>query len=125
MARMSKQKREYFERLAVAISLHCFRNSDLEDLHAGPDPASVTGDYADVMVRSADRDIPWSQVARISDDEMKALMIGVVDRVFTVLVAMEENDALLRLLTQSQREYEIWNKPKLKKGMYAALVAAR
>ena len=35
-------------------------------------------------------DIPWGNLSRISDSEMKALMIEVVDRVFTFLQHTEE-----------------------------------
>ena len=40
------------QRLAKLIVLECFRNSALEDLHAGISPCSATGDYSDVLVNS-------------------------------------------------------------------------
>lgn len=55
----------------------------LEDLHAGRFPRSATGDYSDVRVVTPDGDIPWTEVSRLSDPEMKALMIEVTNRLYT------------------------------------------
>ncbi len=73
------------ERMTKAIVEVCVRNTGLEDLHAGRFPVSRTGDFSDVIVRTPDGDIPWTELSRISDPEMKALMIEVVDRVFTYM----------------------------------------
>jgi len=70
------------KRLAKYLVLHCFRNSVLEDLHAGIVPSSKCGDYTDVVVRSSCGEIPWSKVSRLDDAEMKALMIDVVSRTY-------------------------------------------
>jgi len=40
------------QRLAKYMVLQCFRNSMLEDLHAGISPSSASGDYSDVTVSS-------------------------------------------------------------------------
>jgi hypothetical protein len=40
------------KRLAKYLAQQCFRNTMLEDLHAGIVPDSQTGDYTDVVVRS-------------------------------------------------------------------------
>jgi len=61
------------------------RNTCLEDLHAGRFPVSRLGDFSDVTVRTPDGDIPWTELSRTSDPEMKALMTEVVDRVFTYM----------------------------------------
>src|SRR6516165_11754862 len=68
------------QRLAKYMVLHCFRNSMLEDLHAGISPSSAAGDYSDITVTSPYGVIPWNNVSRFNDDEMKRLMIDVVDR---------------------------------------------
>ena len=70
------------QRLAKLIVLECFRNSALEDLHAGISPCSAAGDYSDVLVNSPYGAIPWPQVSRFNDEEMKKLMIDVVDRTY-------------------------------------------
>lgn len=79
--------------LAKAITAFCFRNTDtLEGLHAGVLPVSNTGDFSDVFVIDGNGNkIPWNEVGRISDDEMKALMQTAVNRVYAVL--SHEGDA--------------------------------
>ena len=73
-----------FAKLMVAA---CVRRGYLEKLHAGFTPVTRTGDYSDVKVVDAEgREIPWSQVSRINQDEMKTLITGVVNRVYTFLV---------------------------------------
>ena len=62
------------------IALECFRNSKLEDLHTGISPSSKTGDYSDVKVVTPYGEIPWNNLSRLNDDEMKELMIDVVNR---------------------------------------------
>ena len=71
---------------AIALVQRCVRNTQLENHHAGIFPASQTGDYADVKVVSPLGEIPWNEVSRISDPEMKSLMIEIVNKVFTFLV---------------------------------------
>src|SRR3546814_938876 len=61
-------------------------------------------DFSDVKVVSPFGEIPWTQVSRISDAEMKALMIEIVNRVYTFLTHMED----LTALNNSAR----WNRPK-------------
>ena len=57
------------KRLAKYLVQHCFRNTFLEDLHAGITPDSKTGDYTDVLVRSPYGEIPWPQLSLLSDEE--------------------------------------------------------
>ena len=93
---------------ALALVQNCVRNS-LEDLHAGTFPSSATGDYTDVKVVSPYGEIPWNKVGRISDEEMRELMIAVVNRVFTFLLKPEG----LLLLPSPKR----WNTPELSPDM--------
>lgn len=101
----ARQRRDT-ERLALAMVETCVRNTGLETLHAGTFPRSAAGDYTDVTVATPYGDIPWTEVSRISDDEMKALMIEVVDRVFTYLSFPEEL-AGVRTATGA------WDRPRL------------
>jgi len=78
-AREISSNPELIKRLAKYLVQQCFRNTMLEDLHAGS-PDSQTGDYTDVVVRSPYGEIPWPRLSRLSDEEMKALMIDVVNR---------------------------------------------
>src|ERR1039457_2862107 len=91
------------QRLAKNMVLQCFRNSILEDLHAGTSPSSATGDYADVTVSSPYGVIPWHKVSRLNDDEMKRLMIDVVDRAYGFIHTLFDEAAggqLLLLLAE-------------------------
>jgi hypothetical protein len=103
-------------RLAKHLVLQCFRNSMLEDLHAGTSPSSASGDYADVTVSSPYGVIPWPKVSRLNDDEMKRLMIDVVDRTYQFIHALfDENtggEVLLRLAERDPLPH--WNEPRLR-----------
>lgn len=77
--------------LAKAMAMICVRNSKLEDLHAGPVPVTRTGDYSDVMVLDAGGNrIPWTDVSRIDDDEMRDLMRQIVNRIYTFYLKSDE-----------------------------------
>ena len=68
---------------AKLLAAACVRRGYLEKLHAGASPVTRTGDYSDVKVVDGDgREIPWIEVSRISQEEMKTLMTGVVERDF-------------------------------------------
>lgn len=72
---------------AKMMAAACVRRGYLEKLHAGTTPITLTGDYSDVKVIDATgREIPWNQVSRINQDEMKSFMVGVVDRLYTFLL---------------------------------------
>src|SRR5215469_1772000 len=81
-AREISSNPELMKRLAKYLAQQCFRNTMLEDLHAGIVPDSQTGDYTDVVVRSPCGEIPWPRLSRLSDEEMKALMIDVVNKTY-------------------------------------------
>ncbi|MGH7028202.1 hypothetical protein [Brevundimonas sp.] len=103
---MTARERRDTERLALAIVETCVRNTGLETLHAGTFPRSAAGDYSDVTVATPYGDIPWTDVSRISDEEMKALMIEVVDRVFTYMSFPEE-------LAGGRTSTSGWDRPRL------------
>lgn len=62
-----------------------------QHLHAGITPDSQTGDYTDVVVRSPYGEIPWPRLSRLSDEEMKALMIDVVNKTYRALTVLFDN----------------------------------
>jgi hypothetical protein len=70
------------QRLAKHLVLKCFRNSALEELHAGKVPDSKCGDYSDVVVRTPYGEIPWNELSRFSDAEIKVLITDVVNRTY-------------------------------------------
>lgn len=102
---MTRTERRHLQRLTLSIVETCVRNTQLEGLHAGVTPHSDAGDFSDVKVVTPNGDIPWERLSRISDAEMKSLMIEVVDRVFTYLSYPE----FLGDLGSARR----WNPPKL------------
>jgi hypothetical protein len=107
--RLTAAARRDLEVFAKSIVETCMRNSELENLHAGVTPSSATGDYTDVKVVTPYGEIPWAQLSRISDAEMKVLMIDVVDRVYTYL---RYPQALARLGGATA-----WERPKLHPDM--------
>jgi len=101
------------KRLAKYLAQHCFRNTFLEDLHAGITPDSETGDYTDVLARSPYGEIPWPQLSRLSDEEMKVLMIDVVNKTFRALRLLFDDqfgDELIQYLAK-QDPLPRWNDP--------------
>jgi hypothetical protein len=95
--------------LTLALVEKGFRNSGLEELHTGVSPATAVGDYSDVKVVTPYGEIAWADVARFDDAEMKALMIEVVDRVFTILRHPEP------FLAPMAAQH--WNPPRLDPAM--------
>ena len=89
------------KRLAKYLAQRCFRNSALEDLHAGRAPDFKGGDYSDVVVSTLFGPIPWSKVSRFDDKEMKTLMIDVVQKTYEFIQEMFDKESggelLLRL----------------------------
>lgn len=101
------------KRLAKYLAQQCFRNTMLEDLHAGITPDSETGDYSDVVVRSPYGEIPWPKLSRLSDEEMKALMIDVVNKTYHALLVLFDDrrgGELIKVLAQHDF-LPRWNEP--------------
>ena len=103
--------------LAKAMAMICVRNSRLEDLHAGQVPVTRTGDWSDVVVIDADGNrIPWAEVSRIDDDEMRALMRDVVNRLYTFHLKPEDS-ALRAEIERWMAVASRWDEPDLDTGM--------
>jgi hypothetical protein len=106
---------ELQKRLAKYMVLQCFRNSLLEDLHSGVTPSSASGDYSDVHVTTPYGEIPWPKLSRLSDEEMKSLMIDVVNRTYRFLQQLFEEstggEILVRLAMRDPLPN--WNTPVL------------
>jgi hypothetical protein len=98
-----KESQAEFAKIIVAA---CVRRGYLEKLHEGITPVTHAGDYSDVKVIDADgREIPWSQVSRINDDEMRVLITGIVDRVHTFLArtlfCAREDEAFMAAISRT------------------------
>jgi hypothetical protein len=100
-------------RLAKYLVLKCFRNSVLENFHSGVAPSSACGDYSDVTVSSPYGTIPWPRVSRLNGEEMKRLMIDVVDRAFSFIQTFLDDTARsqLLLLLAERDPLPQWNQP--------------
>jgi hypothetical protein len=103
------------KRLAKAMARDCFRNTKLEDYHAGVFPSSKTGDYSDVKVVSPYGEIAWERLGRLSDEEMKALMIDVVNHCYDFLTVLCRpfGDTIVEHLKQHD-VLPHWNDPETK-----------
>jgi hypothetical protein len=102
------------QRLAKHLVLKCFRNSILEDLHTGAVPDSKIGDYSDVVVHTPFGQIPWNELSRFDDAEMKALMVDVVNKTYHLVQELFDEkgggDLLLQLATKDPAPS--WDDPK-------------
>ena|ERR1700683_5677842 len=110
-----KQAKSEFAKVMAAA---CVRRGYLEKLHYGITPVTRTGDYSDVKVIDADgRIIPWDQVSRINQDEMKTLMIGVVNRIHTflarTLLSQTNDNEFWQALNKAAAPWtKTWDEPK-------------
>ncbi len=81
-----KTKRKlYNQQLALLMAVNCVRNTVIENYHCGIIPSSKTGDYTDVKVVTPYGEIPWNELSRINDEEMKAFNKEVADKLYTFL----------------------------------------
>jgi hypothetical protein len=111
----TKKSQTEFSKLMAAA---CVRRGYLEKLHSGITPVTRTGDYSDVKVIDAEgREIPWNQVSRINQEEMKTLMTGVVSRIHTFLArtlfSATEDKAFEQALDRAAAPWiKSWEEPK-------------
>jgi len=78
------------ERLAKLLTYNCMRYTFLEVLHSGKPVRSEKGDFSDVKVVTPYGEIPWNEISRITNDEMKTLNKDLVNKVFTFLLHYQE-----------------------------------
>jgi len=108
-------------RASKVMALLCFRNTFLEGFHEGTTPVSNTGDYSDVKVVDANgREIPWQELSRIRQDEMKRLMIQITDRIYTFL-KLGEDEHFQAFANQYEAATHTWEVPKLDGTILAIL----
>lgn len=99
-------------RLAKTLAAMCVRHTGIEEIHAGIEPVSKTGDYSDVKVIDAEgREIPWNEVSRISNDEMKGLMKQVVNRLYTFFI-QGEDPRFQKQAEYFERVSKAWDAPE-------------
>ena len=102
------------KRLAKLIARDCFRNTVLEDFHSGKVPSSQTGDYSEVKAITPYGEIEWDNLSRLSDAEMKRLMIDVVDHCYDFVMELcsPRGQEIMENLTLRDEVPE-WNEPVL------------
>lgn len=80
-------------KMAKTLALMCVRNTGIETLHAGVVPVTHTGDYSDVRVIDADgREIAWNDVSHLDNDQMRALMKEIVNRLYTFNISIDDQE---------------------------------
>lgn len=99
--------------LAKALTIMCFRNTEIENIHAGIWPSSKTGDYKDVRVIDGyGNEFTWDEISRVSDEEMEVLNKNLVNRLYTFL--MQGRDKRFGLLLEHHLEYaSMWDEPEI------------
>lgn len=98
-------------RMAKTLAMMCVRNTGLETLHAGVVPVTQTGDYSDVRVIDADgREIAWNDVSHLDDDQMRALMKEIVNRVYTFYISIDDEEFRDRI-DRWARLTDRWDEP--------------
>ena len=114
---MSQPPDHHVAQTAKRIVVNCFRNTMLEELHAGSGPVTRMGDYSDVKVIDGEgTERAWNECSHIDDAEMKALMRDCVERVYTYLkcIGDEELETLMRRYDASIAR---WDRPKLSRKL--------
>ena len=108
-ARLLAQNPQILKRLAKYMAQQCFRNTVLENVHAGITPYSEAGDYSDVVVKTPAGTIPRSKLSRLNDQEMKTLMIDVVNQTYLLLRTLFDAPYKLRRRQLSEGGTQPWN----------------
>jgi len=99
--------------LARFLSEDSFRNSILEDYHSGAFP-STKDKYEDVVVISPYGQIPFNKLSRISDEEMRKLMLNAESRLLSALMSnhikVELSDVFFKVLKSKYKNGVSWDK---------------
>ena len=107
-------------KLAKIMAMLCVRNTQLETLHAGLTPITRTGDYSDVVVLDADgRRIPWTEVSRFDEDEMRAVMRDIVNRLYTFHLHADE-PKLQATIERWMGVADKWDEPEIDPRMISS-----
>ena len=92
-------------------AMMCARNTGFESLHSGIAPVTHAGDYSDVRVIDADgREIAWNDVSHLDDDQMRALMKEIVNRLYTFNISIDDPD-FRNSVDRWARIAERWDEP--------------
>ena len=100
------------KQLALSLAILCVRNTCIEDIHAGIGPRSLAGDFSDVKVVTPLGEIPWNRLSRIRDDEMREFMKEVVDKLYTVLLGLNDPEFVRRMDNYARLMTKAWDEPR-------------
>jgi len=114
---MSVSDKKYCAELAKTLTAMCIRNAEIEHIHAGKAPITKTGDYSDVKIIDADGNkFSWHEVSHISDNEMKILMKGIVNRLYTFF--MQGDDPRFDKNMEYQKQFtHKWDEPEIDENL--------
>ena len=122
---MNEHERQLTASISKSMAVMCVRNTMIEDIHAGIEPVTRTGDFTDVVVIDADgRRILWPEVSRIGNDEMGRLMRQVVNRLYTYQ-AKADDPHFVRLMDRALAEAGRWDEPELDEIILSAIASSR
>lgn len=122
---MNEHERQLTASISKSMAVMCVRNTMIEDIHGGIEPVTRTGDFTDVVVIDADgRRIPWPEVSRIGNDEMRRLMREVVNRLYT-FQAKADDPHFVRLMDRALAEAGRWDEPELDEIILSAIASSR
>ncbi|MBS0264484.1 MAG: hypothetical protein JSS02_21295 [Planctomycetes bacterium] len=102
---------ELAKRLAIRLALLCVRHTCIEDIHAGVPVDTIAGDYSDVKVVTPSKEIPWNELQRISEAEMRDFMKEVVNKIYTVLLRLDDIEFIERMDNFTVRAACKWDEP--------------
>lgn len=83
-------KKPTYREEANALVHQCVRAGFIEEIHAGVSPSSAKKDFSDVKVVSHYGEIQWNELSRITDEEMKKLMIEISSKLAEFLEKKEK-----------------------------------
>ena len=107
--------------MAKTLAMMCVRNSGLETLHAGIVPVTHAGDYSDVRVIDADgREIAWNDAAHLDQDQMRALIKQIVNRIYTFHMLRDDFE-FKASFDQWVAIAEKWDEPEMDQDFIARL----
>ena len=112
---MDAKERRKVPAFVRILALMCVRQSMLETLHRGLTPVTRTGDYSDVVVIDAEgQRIPWPEVSRFDENEMRDLMREIVNKLYTFFIKAEDPDFRAWANFVRPQSYH-WDRPKIDK----------
>lgn len=114
---MSIFNQKHSAEFAKTLTAICVRNAEIENIHAGKVPITKTGDYSDVKVIDADgNEYSWGEVSHITNREMKSMMKGIVNRLYTFF--MQGDDPRFdKNMEYHKRFTRKWDEPEIDQNL--------